>query len=563
MGRKKPVSVFLKRLRVLSGMLCMLTCVYAQPYNFYYGNIHSHSHYSDGNQNNPTYTPSQDYAYANSSAHFDFLGISDHNHLTAGMHLADYHSGVSQAIAATQSGSFVALYGMEYGVINNGGHVLVYGIDSLIGWESNNYDIYCAEYNYAQLWSLINNRPYAFASLAHPQIGDFTNLDGTAYNTASDNAISGTAIRSGSAFSTTTDYSDAPATLYESYFEKLLSKGYHLGPSIDHDNHNTTFGRTLPGRTVVLANTLTKTDILDALKASRYYASDDWNIQVNYTLNGLYMGTTSNITANPTISVTITDPDGEPTSKIQLYYGVPGSNSLPTILTTANNTNTLTYTHSIAVGSNYYYYLKITQVDGDLVWTAPIWIHKLAAPLALELTDFTATPSKTSISLQWKAESTSDGFFTVEHSSDGLRYDAIGEVKAAPSTDVLTFGFDDLNPARGLTFYRLHFIGTDGTDAYSPIISALWDNPDLVLTSLRPNPVSDQLSVDFESMTEETDYWYFLYNEDGREIRRNAITVSKGANSLILEAQNLQAGLYYLILGKPGKRILETRFTKI
>jgi hypothetical protein len=37
---------------------------------------------------------------------------------------------------------------MEWGVISNGGHVLVYGTNQLIGWETNNYNVYVPKSNY-------------------------------------------------------------------------------------------------------------------------------------------------------------------------------------------------------------------------------------------------------------------------------------------------------------------------------------------------------------------------------------------------------------------------------
>ena len=136
--------------------------VFAQ-YNFYFGNIHSHSSYSDGNKDSTTsgyYYPGQDYNYVKASYHMDFLGIAEHNHYSSnnnpGMHVADYARGLYQADTANKEGTFVCMYGMEWGVISNGGHVVTYGVPSLVGWEfgsggwgsSNNYDIYCVKSNY-------------------------------------------------------------------------------------------------------------------------------------------------------------------------------------------------------------------------------------------------------------------------------------------------------------------------------------------------------------------------------------------------------------------------------
>ena len=97
-------------------------------YNFYFGNLHSHSSYSDGNKDSTTtgyYTPGDDYNYAKGSYHMDFLGISEHNNYTAnnnpGMHLSDYSRGTYQADTANHNGSFVAMYGFEWGYHQPGG----------------------------------------------------------------------------------------------------------------------------------------------------------------------------------------------------------------------------------------------------------------------------------------------------------------------------------------------------------------------------------------------------------------------------------------------------------
>ncbi|MEO6542094.1 MAG: hypothetical protein ABIN74_13915, partial [Ferruginibacter sp.] len=126
-------------------------------YNFYFGNLQSHSSYSDGNRDSIAsgyYTPGDDYNYAKESYHMDFLGVSDHNHYTAnnnpGMHVSDYKRGAYQADTANYNGSFVAMYGMEWGTVSQGGYVITYGLPGLIGWETgsgawgttDNYDIF-------------------------------------------------------------------------------------------------------------------------------------------------------------------------------------------------------------------------------------------------------------------------------------------------------------------------------------------------------------------------------------------------------------------------------------
>jgi len=376
-------------------LIFMVIGIKAQTYNYYYGNIHAHSSYSDGNQDSATSlmrTPLQDFNYAKLSQHVDFYGISEHNHYSAGMLSPSYyHKGVSDAAIANTDGSFVALYGQEWGVISGGGHVVVYGVDSLMGWDPTDYDIYVAQNDYTNLWKKINARKGAFAYLAHPATTDYGNLLSTAVDAIADSAIVGMAARSGPAFSTNTSYSNPSTSNYITRYQDALKRGYHLGVGLDHDTHNSVFGRQTAGRLVVLAPTLTHDVILDAFKRMHFYSSDDWNVKVNFNINSQPMGSRYTHTGSPTISVSITDPDGESTSSIALYYGIPGSGSASTTLTSNSNSNTLTYSHSIANNSTYYYYLKITQADGDIIWTSPIWYTRNDASSSKPSIDFLAS----------------------------------------------------------------------------------------------------------------------------------------------------------------------------
>lgn len=338
------------------------------------GNLHAHSSYSDGNQDVAA-TPLQDFQYAAASLHSDFLGISDHNHSQAGMSLPNYARGLAQATQATTA-SFVALYGMEWGVISGGGHVIVYGVNQLLGWEPGNYDVFVARNDYTGLFREINRRPGAFATLAHPQSGDYGNLASaaTAFRPGADSAIVGTVLRSGPATSTNTSYSNPSTGSYLSTFTTLLAKGYHVGISLDHDNHNTTFLRTTQGRLVVLAPALTRADLLDALRQRHFYASDDWNAEASLTLNGQPMGSVFSGSATASITASVSDVDNEAVTTLRLFRGVPGSGTAPVVVATAAaGTATLSYVDPLPVNATAYYYAAITQADGDQLITSPIW----------------------------------------------------------------------------------------------------------------------------------------------------------------------------------------------
>ncbi|MFC7670672.1 hypothetical protein ACFQT0_27285 [Hymenobacter humi] len=187
--------------------------------------------------------------------------------------------------------------------------------------------------DYQALFREINRRPGAFATLAHPNRTDYGNLAGTAFNLRADSAIVGTVLRSGPSSSTNTTYSNPSRGSYTPYFQTLLAKGYLVGVTLDHDNHNTTFMRTTPARLVVLAPALTKADVMDALRQRHFYASDDWNAEVTFTLNSQPMG--SIYADQAPASMSVSDADNEPVRSVRVLRGVPGSGVRPVVVATA------------------------------------------------------------------------------------------------------------------------------------------------------------------------------------------------------------------------------------
>lgn len=561
---------FMKNLLSSFLLLLLFNPCFAQ-YNFYFGNIHAHSGYSDGNKDSITSgssRPADNYSYAKDSYHFDFLGISEHNHYLAGMKSRDdYHSGLQQADTSNQDGSFVCLYGMEWGVISNGGHVVIYGVDSLIGWDTlpdnitPDYDIYCYKYDYNGLWNILKQKPGCFATLAHPDTYDYDSLNQRSYNNNSDLVVTGVAVRSGSAFSVTTDYSDAPPSTSESFFKKMLAKGYRVAPTIDHDNHYTNFGRANTTRTVVLARSLLRDSILDAYRHMRFYASDDWNTQLNFTVNGNYMGSDVVSFNNSSIDVSISDPDvGDDVSKIDLYYGVPGSGVNATKLTTVSGASSLNYVHATSAGETFYYYAKVTQVDGDILWSAPVWISRTAV-LPVNIISFTGKAISEKIRTEWMvAQETDMSFYTVEKSMDGQSYAAIGTITARNVSNI-TYHFDDPDPQNGLQFYRLKQVGRNGAVNYSQIITVNYKKELVTFISLYPDPVKSTLYYKLNSSVK-GDITIRTYSSEGRLLQQDQRTLHDGENNLSSKVNNLTAGYYYLVLYFAGRRIAETAFIK-
>jgi DNA/RNA endonuclease YhcR with UshA esterase domain len=565
----------------------------ATALNYYYGNLHAHTCYSDGK--NASTTPATAYGIAKTALHMDFLGISDHNHAAAGQSAGTYALGVSQALAATTS-TFVGLYGMEYGVISGGGHIALYGIDKLIGWDNINAgDIFVAKSDYtgtSGLFKTVADRidnatyPNAFATLCHPSSGDYngyvtsTLSAGTPSTQWADKVVKGCTIRSGPAFSTSTSYSDRPNSTYLSTYNTALSRGYHLGPNLDHDTHEDVYGKQTRGRTVVLAPALTQNDILQAYRQRRIYASDDWNAKVDFKVNGQVMG--SEITegvGSPSISITVTDDNGgtieagqatglEASTQIQILAGTPGSGSSPTPVRTFTSTasgTTVNYSDAaLANGATRYYYLIISQADGDQIWTAPIWYTRndAAGGGNVVYATFTGVQEAGGVRLNWSTSSeTNNARFQIERSFDNTTFTSIGTQNGQGTTTAPTlYSFLDNTFGTATTvYYRLRQIDFGGieklnsailvnvTTANEELSASLTSNAQWVAF---PNPITTgtELQIVYTGSTQSLSELvsYQLISASGSIVLATSTSVLKVSNAVSSALSGSAPGLYLL-----------------
>ncbi|HEY0140183.1 MAG TPA: Ig-like domain-containing protein [Thermoanaerobaculia bacterium] len=388
-------------------------------YSFYYGSTHAHSNWSDGGHptnacasgnayGSGTFAPAAVFNYARTEAQLDFWVINEHNHLiqdaiatnnppvTEAKVRQRYQDGLAAANAATVNGDFVGLYGMEWGVSTNSdqGHVTLIETPQLFGWETcstcNGPSIECTpgtncyfdvftpkRFGYLSLYA---------ASVAHPSTGgalgifnhpDSGNFDNFAFDANADDAMQGIAVRSGLAFSTAGDCAAANigSSDYSVRWREALNKGFHLAPVADHDSHCNNYGVALPTRTVYLAPSLTKANLLAAHRARRFYATEDPNLQLVFrTSDGTrVMGDIFNAPGGATLVANVYDPDGESVSTLEIWRGQIGGGAPAAPWQTHANTSSVTITEPLTSGS-YWYYVRVIQPDGHDAWSAPMWI---------------------------------------------------------------------------------------------------------------------------------------------------------------------------------------------
>jgi len=345
-------------------------------YQTYFGNLHSHTGYSDGEQ-----TPAAAYNFARNTAPtpLDFLEVSEHNHSNAGMSLPSYALGLSQANAANDDGNFVAIYGQEWGVTTNpgDGHVNIIQAPVLFGWESGNYDVFVPQSNYPALYTAaLANPPPSYppiAELCHPAPGDFNNLAVTPDALAIVHLM---ALVNGPAFSTATDESDIGNTNFDPQFNEALRKGFRVSPTADQDNHHSTWGASSESRTAVLAPARTKADILAALAARRAYATQDHNAIVKFSAEGHPMGAAFTTSSGIRIAASVTDADvGDAVAQIDLFRGFTNLSSAVRIAgNVGNSTFNWRERQTFTPGAEAHYYLHIRMADSKSIWSGPVYV---------------------------------------------------------------------------------------------------------------------------------------------------------------------------------------------
>ena len=376
-------------------MLLPAIHVHAQELTVFFGNLHSHTSYSDGRG-----TPNDAYTHARDIASLDFLAITEHNHAGAG-DIADnpaLYNGTdpmslrSAAQSFTQPGEFVAIYGQEFSTISSGNHANVFEVPEVIATSvvpNGRWDILLDEWipahpdDQGQPALLLLNHPATSNSPTHLEYG-LDDFGGSlrAWVAALDAHAQLINIINGPSHDRR-----EPGRPSESEYLRYLNLGFHLAPTADQDNHRRNWGSAAETRTGVIATRLDKPEILAALRSRHVYASQDRNLSIIPRVSGHLIGTVVEMAEVPpantrlAISVVINDPD-EPWAEydIDVFSDQVGGNEDANVVhtTVATGNGTVSIDDLIYEGGHQYVFLRITQrndedSDGDMVWTAPVW----------------------------------------------------------------------------------------------------------------------------------------------------------------------------------------------
>ena len=374
-------------------------------YQLYFGQLHSHTQYSDGAgslesalsyvKNLPDSANVQFVAFTDHSNYFDKSGAANPEGALYDMSLATPYSqetwnSYRSAVAAfneANAGSLVALAGFEMTWSGGPGHINTFNTPGIVSRNNstlNNKTDYAGMRAYYALLSQQEGAD-SLSQFNHPgntfgTFGDFAFwdpvIDSRMYMVEAGNGEG--QIGAGGYYPS-----------YE-YYTMALDKGWHLAPTNNQDNHKGRWGNANDARDVILTDDFSEEGIYDALRAMRMYATEDKNLEIGYTVNGMLLG--SSLTEVPeklNIHVTVNDPDASDSiSKVEVIV-----NSGKTAYTWDDPAVLATGDLSVTLDPDYsYYYIRVTQGDGDLAVTAPVWVGETLKLGISDVTCGTSTP---------------------------------------------------------------------------------------------------------------------------------------------------------------------------
>lgn len=326
----------------------------------WYGLLHAHTSFSDGSG-----VPEDAFKEAKQNG-LDFFAVTEHNHAAAessagdrkdGILIAKDHSlynspdlvtilvkgkerkakSLVRAAQEATSGKFLAIYGQEFSTISSGNHMNVLGIGNVITIENGQY---------GELYESLDSTIPLVLQMNHPDVqGDLfyqgSNADqrkkmfndygldefGKNFSqlvAASDRHVALIEVLSGPMATKDKKVEDYRYDAHGDDYYYYLTQGFHVSPSVGHDNHYQNWGDKSPARTGVYAGSLTMASIFQAMHNNRTFATEDSNMAVELKVNDIPMGGVLSLGQDLPLEIVVEFKDGAEDStgyEVTLIYG--------------------------------------------------------------------------------------------------------------------------------------------------------------------------------------------------------------------------------------------------
>lgn len=183
-------------------------------------------------------------------------------------------------------------------------------------------------------------------------------------------------------------------------------------------------------------------------------------------------------------------------------------------------------------------------------------------PLATSLIDFNATLQDNKVKLNWTAAEEAGLLgYEVEKSIDNINWTKIASLEASGNSGTFQHQSEDLQPAKGTSYYRIRIIESTGMSRFSNIRKIVNNklNSDLLLM---PNPASGFTNLKFESSWNGVGQIRVL-DMQGKAVLSFNQQINDGLNEIKLNIPTtINPGAYILTINADGETIREKLLIK-
>ena len=445
----------------------------------YFGQLHSHTQYSDG-------AGSLDSALAYvkalpDNANVDFVAFTDHSNYFDKSGAANPEGALYDMTKATEysqqtwksykdavaafnaenAGSMVAIAGFEMTWSGGPGHINTFNTPGIVSRNNTTLNNKTKDAGLQAYYKLLSQTEGidSISQFNHPgtTFGNF--IDFGYWDAVVDTRMYMVEVGNGEGQIGAGGYYPS----YEQYI-MALDKGWHVAPTNNQDNHKGRWGNANDARDVILTDDFTEDGIYEALRARRMYATEDKNLDLDYTVNGNMMGSIIDVPEKLNFEISFNDPDRtDSIAKVELVV-----NSGKVAYTWDSAADLAKGSVSVELAPEYtYYFVRVTEGDGDLAVTAPVWvgeslklgISKAECGTSTPVTDEELTITTTFFNSEAKPATIKSITYAIGNETIGT--DTTGYTLAASSTQDVEFKYTPTK-ARIMTVRITAVIEQDG-----------------------------------------------------------------------------------------------------
>lgn len=442
-------------------------------WNLYFGQLHAHTDISNG-----AGSVEEAFQYASQVDGLDFFAVTDHSDSFDNADMgaidadgadisADWADG-KQAAASVTNGDFVGLFGFEmtWPEDKQLGHISTFNTP---GWQTRDQEAFtnvtAALENY---YKALTSVPGSVSQFNHPDTvhGDFERFDH--YSPQYDAVVS------------LLEVAGEDGVVDCEYYDLALDEGWHVAPTNNQNNHNGQWGDASDARTVVLAKSLTEEALYAAMKDRRVYATQDSDLAIYYELNGTVMGSIIPKSESAAVTVFLSDPTDEAIGNVEVVTD-GGAVLVSEYVETPSQVLELSVS-----GGHSYYYLRITQPDGDVAVTAPVWMDGYDDIGIESFTSDTLTPARDEeIGLMvelYNDESVEFDLDALSLYADETLVSTVSDLGEVAGMSTLDYTFSYAHPELGVTEFRVVATGSVNEDprTYEDTLSLSFRVPEQV-----------------------------------------------------------------------------------